>query len=70
MALDKNRLKYRIINELRDRGFKVEGTGRDGIHWLELWSDAIATAIIDEITENARAVGEDSDGDSHSLRIE
>lgn len=70
MALDKSSLKERIITELEGQGFNTTANGRDNGEWLPKYAQAIANAIIDEIQANARAVGVDSDNDSHELSIE
>jgi hypothetical protein len=36
---------------------------------LAQWSTIVATAIVDEITEHARAIGTDSGGDSIDIPI-
>lgn len=69
MALNKASLKNRIITELQGQGFGVGNLGKDGINWLDKFAQAIANAVIDEIQQNAVAVGSDSNGDSHNLRI-
>ncbi|RUM27806.1 MAG: hypothetical protein DSY42_09370 [Aquifex sp.] len=69
MAMDKLSLKNRILNELSARGFGVSTTDPNGNNWLDKFAEAIASAIIDEIQQNARAVGTDSNGDSHNLNI-
>ena len=70
MALSKESLRNRIISELRAQGFNVDRRGRDDIDWLVRWSTALANAIIDEIHQNARVKGRDSDGDWHDLPVE
>lgn len=72
MALSKPTLRDRIISELSALGIVVSGHGgcRDADDYMLKWATAIANAVIDEIQANARAVGSDSDDDSHSLSIE
>jgi len=69
MALDKTSLKNRILNELAVRGFGVSAQDPKGNNWLDKFAEAIASAIVDEIQQNAKAVGTDSNGDSHNLSI-
>lgn len=69
MALDKLSLKNRILTELQNQGFGVTATDPNGNAWLDKFATALANAIIDEITINARAQGTDSAGDSHDLQI-
>lgn len=70
MALSKSSLKSRILNELSSRGFNVNNPRKDSEPWLDKFAEAIANAVVDEIQQNARAVGSDSNGDSHNLNIE
>ena len=62
MALSKAGLKSRIETELTAQSF-VHG----GVYslWLQRFATALANAIVDEITANARCSGNDSNGDSH-----
>lgn len=77
MALSASRLKSAIISALATLNAKYENLADD--HTLsgytkEEYDDALWTAvceqIITEITDNARATGTDSHGDSHNLNIE
>lgn len=52
MALSKSALKQRIITELQGKGFVTSGEFSLG----ESLADAIATAVIDEIKVNAKAL--------------
>jgi len=66
MPLSKPGLKTRILTELTAQGFDVTHTHAmtDG------FAEAIANAIIDEITTNAVCIGSDTPtGDSHALII-
>ena len=69
MALSKSSLKDRIISELEGLGFSTSSNGRDEGGWLPKFAQAVANAVIDEIQANARATGDDSDGDSHELNV-
>jgi len=69
MAMSASSLKSRIVTNLTNAGFDVTATGKDGITWMDKFLDAISQAIIDEITSNAEAVGQDSNGDTHDLSI-
>lgn len=53
MALSKERLRDRIVEELRSQGFGVGELGRDGINWLYRFATAVANAVVDEIQQNA-----------------
>jgi hypothetical protein len=71
--LNKGSLKDKIISELEAQGFDTGANGRDGGGWMPKFAQAVANAVIDEITQNARATGTDSGafgGDSHELNIE
>ncbi len=50
MALDKESLKNRIITELEARGFVTSGKFAQSGNMAE----AIANAVVDEITQNAQ----------------
>ncbi len=69
MALNKSALKDRILGELTAQGFDVATNGRDNGNWLPKLAQAIANSVVDEITSNGEAVGQDSRGDSHDLQI-
>jgi len=72
MALSKSQLKDRIITELDGQGFATSVNGRDNGNWIHKFAQAISNAVIDEIQENARVIGEDSGtwgGDSHNLPV-
>ena len=62
MALSKSTLKVGIITELTKQGFLPN----DANCMLIQFAEALANAIIDEITTNALCSGVDSNGDSHS----
>lgn len=64
MALDVATLAGLMKAELRGQGFMVN----EYESWQRL-CDALATAIVAHITTAAQAVGEDSRGDSHTLRV-
>jgi hypothetical protein len=65
MALDKNGLKGRIEAELESQGFTITGQHA----WASKLAQAVANAVVDEIQANAKAVGNDSRGDTHNLDI-
>jgi hypothetical protein len=65
MALDKNGLKGRIEAELEAQGFTITGQHA----WASKLAQAVANAVVDEIQANAKAVGNDSRGDTHNLDI-
>ncbi|UTM59201.1 hypothetical protein L4174_021070 [Photobacterium sp. CCB-ST2H9] len=50
MALDKDSLKQKIIDNLKAKGFVTEGEHAAAGDM----ADAIAAAVVDEITENAQ----------------
>jgi len=58
MAMDRERLKGRIIDYLEDFGVDVKGIGRDKTNWIEVWAKAISYAVIDEIQQNAETTVE------------
>ncbi|MGF1702971.1 hypothetical protein L4D09_22025 [Photobacterium makurazakiensis] len=64
MALSKSSLKQRIISELQTKGFVTEGEFAQAGNMAE----AIANAVVDEITQNAKAdvKGGSSEG-QHSI---
>ena len=62
MALSKSGLKTRITTEMESQGITTTGT----YAFATKLAEAIANAIVDEITTNARCDGNDSRGDSHS----
>ena len=66
MALDRGMLKSRIESGLTSRGFVV-----NGVHaWAGKLAEAVANAVVDEIQENARCSGTDSNNNSHeNVRI-
>ncbi len=66
MALSKSSLKDKILTELTGQGFDVVMNGRDSGNWLPKFAQAVANAVIDEITQNAQCNGNDSRGDSHA----
>ena len=49
MAINKSSLKSRVVKEMNSRGFVTDGEFAKGADLAE----AIANAIVDEITENA-----------------
>ncbi|SMO59120.1 hypothetical protein SAMN06269117_1137 [Balnearium lithotrophicum] len=53
MALSKESLRNRIINELESQGFGIGNLGRDEINWMYRFATAIANAVVDEIQQNA-----------------
>lgn len=51
MALDKSALENRIVSEM-----KAAGANDEGDHsWVRKMAKAVATAVVDEITENGKA---------------
>ncbi|QMV16644.1 hypothetical protein [Vibrio spartinae] len=52
MALSKKSLKKRIITELKEQKFVTEGTHARS----DELATALANAIVDEITQNAKAI--------------
>ncbi|YCO01563.1 hypothetical protein ACB087_01315 [Vibrio sp. VNB-15] len=63
MALSKSSLKQRIIQELESQGFVTRGQYARSAQMAE----AIANAVVDEITENAKVpvTGGSSSGTYH-----
>ncbi|PMN68424.1 hypothetical protein [Enterovibrio norvegicus] len=51
MALSKSSLKGKIITELKGQGFTTEGEHA----FVAKMAEAIANAVVDEITNNAKA---------------
>jgi len=62
MAMSKAGLKTKIETEMVAQGFVLVGAYAYGSKLAE----AIANAVIDEITINARCNGADSNGDTHA----
>ena len=62
MALSKASLKSRIETEMTAQGFNITNPFCEASKMAE----AIANAIIDEITTNATCFGTDSNGDTHN----
>lgn len=50
MALDKDSLKGRIVSNMVSAGANAQGEHS----WVEKMAEAIAEAVIDEVTENAQ----------------
>lgn len=67
MSLSSSRLRDSIITHLDSKGIVVGGHEgcRDTTDYMLKWAEAIAEAVVEEITTNARCSGNDSDGDSH-----
>ena len=61
MALSKSGLKSRITIEMESQGITTTGT----YAFATKLAEAIANAIVDEITANAKCSGADSNGDTH-----
>ena len=61
MALSKSGLKTRITTEMESQGITTTGT----YAFATKLAEAIANAIVDEITTNAKYSGADSNGDTH-----
>lgn len=70
MARTKDSLKAKMKAELEGKGFVFDSVGRTPTPWLDNFIDALAKAYIDDYHENGKAVGTDSNGDSHSLSLE
>lgn len=69
MPMTPTSMANKIISKLDQLApVQVEGSGDISGYRFEVWR-AICEGIIEEITQNARAVGNDSDGDSHQLNI-
>lgn len=68
MSLSSTRLRDSIISHLSAHGIEVAGHSgcRDATDYMLSWAAAIAEAVVEEITTNARCSGSDSHGDSHS----
>lgn len=62
MALDKSSLKVRIIAEMDAQGFITS----EPLCEASKMAEALANAIIDEITINAQCNGKDTNGDDHA----
>lgn len=62
MALSKTSLKNRIIAELDLLGFDTTESKAKNKEFAE----AVANAIVDEFTTNARCSGVDSNGNTHN----
>lgn len=56
MALSKGSLKGKILSELSGQGFDVSSNGRQADDWIQKFAQAVANAVVDEITENAELV--------------
>lgn len=67
MALSASALKELIISEFVAQGFDISGGGHG---WADRLAAAVANAVVAHITSSARAVGDDSNNDSHSLQIQ
>lgn len=61
--MNKESLKNRILTEFQAQGWEVTSDNTK-------LATALANAIIDEIQQNARAVGVDSHNDTHELTVE
>ena len=70
MSLSSTVLAALIRSKLSDLGFNMSGVGKDGVPWFVNFSEAIAEAIVEHITEEGHATGTDSGGDTHNLNIE
>jgi hypothetical protein len=67
MPLSNTSMASKIIAQLDALGYTVEDLYNDNVR-RRIW-EAICQGIIEEITQNARAVGTDSHNDSHELNI-
>jgi hypothetical protein len=67
MPLSNTSMASKIIAQLDALGYTVEDLYNSSVR-QRIW-EAICQGIIEEITQNARAVGTDSRGDSHELNI-
>lgn len=52
MAMDKDALKGRIVAEMQAQGASAEGEHA----WLNQFAEALASAVVDEVQQNAEAV--------------
>lgn len=76
MAMSIGGLKAKIISNLQAfltdwfNPIDDHRLGYDFDYYVERFAEAIAKSVYDEITTNARATGQDSNSDTHSLDIE
>jgi len=63
MAMTKAGLKSKIIAEMEKPAIGITTTGTYA--FATKLAEALANAIVDEITTNAKCSGADSNGDSH-----
>jgi len=67
MALSAESMAAKIIQHLDELDYTLDHTYDSSVRY-QIWLK-ICAGIVEEITQNARAVGTDSDGDSHDLNI-
>lgn len=75
MAMSIGSLKSKIITQLTaflsdwDNPPDDHRLGYDFEYYKQRFAEAMATAIYQEITQNAKAIGQDSNSDTHNLDI-
>jgi hypothetical protein len=53
MALDQSVLAQMMRDELTKLGFDTKNPRKDKMQWLHLFTEALATAVVDHIVQNA-----------------
>jgi len=53
MALNAATLSQLIRDNLTSRGFNLSATGKDNTNWLNLFTDAVAQAVVTHIQTDA-----------------